>query len=784
MAHDLRYALRALRRSPGFTFTALVVLTLALTANATFFTLYQNYALQPIPIRAPHRNYDFTAVSTEGRRNNNWSPDEFAQLQAAARDTFEGLYAEATFQLQTATPRPGSAYATSIAGPYFDLLSPHPAALGRFLTPRDAQQPVIVLSDAGWRRLFLADPQVLGRTLRVRATTFTVVGVAPSQFLGTQAVVPDFWVPADFRPALRADYESANYGLDVFGILRSSVSPIHAAAALQPLALSFPREIQRKLARLELHLRDSLIPHDEQTQVASAFLFAAFLLVLLIACANLANLHLARAAARSQEIAIRLSLGASRFRLIRQLLTESVLLALIAAAFSLVLTASSLSALQRYLFSPVLSTGLTLAPLSLNLPIFLFTALAGLLAGIAFGLFPALEATSPNLATSAKRGSFFAGLLRPQQLRGLLITAQAAASVLLLITAGTLVRNTQRLYTAHPGFDLDRLVNTRIEKPTRADVQRLAQHPAVETASVMARVPLSGWVQNSKFLVNGRSESLFFNYTDQNFLALFDLPLLEGRNFTPQEADRQAPVAIISQATARRLFPRQTTALGQTLQLVLDDEGRTRTYEIIGVVPDIMSGLFFQGLDRSAVYLPTAPGQAEASDLLIRTRPGASAAATIAALRNANPEIDPIPARLIADMQRFPFQAAAATAGLLGVLALLLTSIGLSGVVSYLVSQRTRELGIRIALGATPARIGADVLTGAARQLLTGILLALPACYALSRLATANILNFRTFEPIVYLATPLLLIAIALGGCFLPARRAARTDPMVSLRQD
>jgi hypothetical protein len=302
--------------------------------------------------------------------------------------------------------------------------------------------------------------------------------------------------------------------------------------------------------------------------------------------------------------------------------------------------------------------------------------------------------------------------------------------------------------------------------------------PAVASASVVAQVPLYGFHSKSAYLVDGRTEMLAGNAVDENFFATLALPLTQGRTFLRQETERRADVAVISQATARRLWPDAAAVIGRTFQ----DAETLRRIEVIGVVPDVISGFFFQGLDPSMIYTPVSAGSPDGVALMVRGRSGE--AATSAALRKISTEMDAVSMRKVASMQRFPFEAAGVIAGTLGLLALLLTCIGLFGVVSFVVAQRTREIGIQMALGAEPLRIVLQIVMSASKQVLYGVLVALPVCLVLSKLAASSQLQIRTFEWTAYLAAPMLLIGIASLSCLLPARRAAAVDPMVSLRQE
>ncbi|MBL8230139.1 MAG: ABC transporter permease [Bryobacterales bacterium] len=802
---DLRYAVRGLRRNPGFAFASIAVLGVAIAANIAFFTLYENFLMRPIPIPVASRNYDIVAVMAGDRRNNSWTFEEASRFQGSS--AIEALYGESTFQFQLAEPVTSQAFVTSVSGDYFSHLGARPQ-LGRLLVTGNNTGPAlnedeanlnVVLSDAGWRRLFQANPSVIGRTLRVRSSLLTVVGVADPSFTGTHPVVPDLWIHSRHRGALRTDMQPFADRADYSAILRPGVSPERAAAELSAIAARLEtRTPETRPHRVEFALRDSLVRRDPEIQIAAALIFTAFLAVLLIACANLANLHLGRAAARSHEIGIRLSLGASRRRLVRQLLTESTLLALCGAAFGLLGASAGIRSIQSYLLSAVAYSGIAVIPVEINWRIGLFAVGLGIFAGLAFGLLPALQATSRNLTVSSNRylSSSVAGRrVRPARLRALLIVAQSTISLILLILAAVLVRNTQRLYSADPGYDVSSLIDARVEaaSPTehRLTLDRIAQLPSVAGVTLVAQLPLSGWRAATPYLIDGpnatgnsqpRTIGIAGNAVDEKFFDVLSIPLLQGRSFTRREAERDAPVAIISQATARNLWPGESSVLGKTIRRVSQREASAGTvYEIIGIAPDLISGFFFQGKDASAIYFPSSTGE----NVLVRSsRPGNTTAAIAAMRALTAASMDPVPLEKMATMQRFPFEAAAAIAGTLGMLALILTCIGLYGVVSFVVAQRVRDIGIQIALGAEPWRLVAGILLETSKQVLAGIAIALPACLVLSRLAASTVLRIQTYEWTAYLAAPALLISVTALFCFWPARRAALVDPMVSLRQE
>ncbi|MBL8238078.1 MAG: ABC transporter permease [Bryobacterales bacterium] len=752
---DLRYTVRTLRNAPGFAFAAVAILALAIGANAAFFTLYANYVLKPLPIRAVERHFDIETRNAKMRNTGGWTAQERDALAHAAAAEVEGFYTAETIQVLLLAPAQRHSLATYVSSNYFSLLGAAPQ-IGRVITPADEAQPVAVLSDNGWHRLFPAEPNPIGKTVRVKNTVFTIIGVAQPRFTGTEPVLPDLWFPNDrLTPALS-------------GILKPGVSPARAQAVITATASRFVREDpERAVAHIDVSLRPSYLPDGDDTNTAAGLVFALFLLVLLIACANLANLYLARAASRTHEIAMRLSLGASRLRIIRQLLTESTFVALLGAAGGLAVSTLALEYANQFVTGFAAEMGISTVPPALDWRVFLFSAALALIAGLAFGLLPAIEVTSPSLTASTRReNSAFAGRLRPRRLRDLLIGGQVAASFVLLILSGILIRNIQRLNAVSPGYEIDQVYNLRVDSPTPALLARLRELPGVTTASAVAHVPLGGTFRGAPAT----------NIVDHGYFETLGIPIDSGRPFTPAESRNNAKVAIVSQATARKLWPHQQP-LGQTL--TLDDSQR---YQVIGVVPDVVSGLLFQGKDASAAYIPGAIGHPQVDSILVRMLAAAPAVRALCAALGSGCE--PIPLREVAHSQRVPFQAAAAISAALGCLGLLLTVIGIYSVASYSVLQRRREIGIQLALGATPARILRRVLSQAIVCVAGGLAVGFPVSLALSNLASASVLNIQTFDALAYLGVPALLAAVAALACTLPARRAARTDPMTSLRQE
>lgn len=778
---DLRFAARGLRQSPGFAAAAIAILTLAIGANGAFFTLYSNYVLRPLPVRGVDRHYAIEGYGQNARANARFTLSEIDAFEQGATAELEGVYSAGTIQVLVVAPTQRQSLVTTVSGSYFRLLGGNPA-LGRTLTGADQREPVAVLSDSGHRRYFPSINPV-GQRIQVRGTLFTVVGVMPPGFTGIEPVVPDFWVSNGMRNALRGDALDGEPRYALFAMLRPGIAPARAEAAISAIATRFARPDAERIARLYLKPQRTYLLDEAELTAVAYIVFAAFWMVLLIACANLANLYLSRAASRTHEIAMRLSLGASRVRIIRQLLTESVFTASLGAAFGCMLATLAVNYAYRYAVSTSGVGGLVMLPLVFDWRILLYSAALGGAAGILFGLLPAVEITSPSLTQSTKREqSAFAGRLRPRRLRDLLIAGQVAASLVLLIVGGLLIRNLQRLNGVDPGYDLQRVFDLRADQPGAALLANIEHLPGVTSVSSVARVPLYGGLPTQPALVDNRSILLAANVVDQAYFATLALPV-EGRNFTIAETRNAAKVAVISRKTAALLWPAGGSPIGRTLSL-----GEPAVaYQVIGVVPDVISGWFWQGKDRSAVYLPGAAGYNESVRSAIVRIDSANPNEVTAAIRRLCTDAtgcEPAPLHEISALQRFPFRVAAAVAGVLGGLALLLTAVGLYAVANFSVLQRRREIGVHLALGATPLQVTRRILGEAWRCVGIGFALGLPFCLLLSQLASRLVVEIRTFDPGAYLAVPILLAVTATIACAGPARRAARLDPMHSLREE
>jgi predicted permease len=795
---DLRFGLRHLVKQPGYTAAAVTILALAIGVNSALFTVFSSRALEPLAIRGADRHFELVSIDKQGRSSSLWTASEIEKLRQAGGDRVEDLYTAQTIQVLLTAPVQRYGIAAFVSGNYFQLLGAR-AEAGRTFSAAEQGDPVAVLSRSGARRHFPDNPAPIGETVRVGKTNLTVVGVMAPEFIGTEAVIPDLWIGSGLVAAPVDDSPKFERKYSVSGLLAPGASREQAEVRLSAAATHLPRPAEDGVARIELRERSTFLAGDGELLPVIAILFVAFLAVLGIACANLANLSLARAASRAHEIAMRLSLGASRARVVRQLLTESVTVALGGAGLGIVAGLLGLKFLEGRVATLAGGLGVVMPSLEADWRVAAFAAALGVLAGLAFGLAPAIEITSPSLRVAAKREQVsLAGRMRPKRMRQLLIAGQAGSSLVLLLLGGVLARHLQKTSDISPGYDMDRIFylgsGAELIAPTTTDsgaalLEELVRRPEVAGASAVQSVPLVGRLPKYAATADGILRHVAYNHVDHRFFETLNLKL-QGRSFMPREVETRAHVAVVSLSAAQTLWP-GSAPVGQT---VLIDRSTTEKpaapepHEVIGVAPDVMWNGWLFGQDANVVYLPAAPGHGVTQDVIVRIHGEASAA--IPAIREvcAGPAhgagCEPSSLREVSRMQRVPLEIAAAIAGLLGALGLAMTAVGLSSLIRYTVLERRREIGVLLVLGATPMRV-VRRLTGEALLCVgLGSALGLPICLVASRFLDASVLGIEGFPVSAYLLAPALLAAITALACVAPARRAARLDPMASLREE
>jgi predicted permease len=808
---DLLYALRTFRRAPLVALTIVSTVALGLGLVAAAFTLLNALLFRVDAVPNVHEMFSVQRTrSSDGQQE----PFTRADLDALRRDTtvFAGVYGALSDVDSQVDGR--LMFGTFVTGNFFQVLGVYPA-LGRPLTPADdepgAGQPVMVLSDRGWDRLFARDPGVVGRRLRINEITFEIVGVMPDGFRGLATVAPDdYWAPLSVIGHVRAGHRGreTSVGIDVIGRLRAGLSPEAAAAQLATwhAVQANSRAAQPGTSRVTLAPRHGTVDQPLEVVPIVAPLFFAFGLILVIGCANVANLLLARAVARQREVGIRLSLGATRRRIVRQLLTESLLLALAAAAagflISRVVLDTTINAIMTTMPPDIGDVRLLVPDADWRVLLFLIAGAA--VSTIFFGLFPALQATRIEPVRTI-RGEVVRDA-RPGRARNFLIGVQVSASTLLLISAAVFLKSAFASATFETGVRTADTLAVQISNETSrtAIVQAVIAEPSV--AAVAAAWPEYG-LRPAFAESGGVRTRVGYKFVSPDYFRVLDIPTVRGRAFTPAEQTSNLAVAVVSETTARALWP-NADPLGQVIRLDLDfsepqlNEGPPRqdddpqlgsqTFAIAGVVRDV-PGLRIMPLEEAAVYVPASTTMPRTS-LIARAHGDSERARQV--LVDRLTAIDPDMARLVttlrtlARMDTYFLQIAFWLTVVLGGLALALTLSGLFSVLSYLVEQRTREIGVRMALGATardvtrlilsqsirPVGIGLFIGGGSAAGL-AGLLLASPAAAGIGNVV-------QVLDPIAYAASLMIIIAACLAAASIPAARAARLDAAQTLRQD
>ncbi len=802
LLYDLRYAIRTLAQTPGVACTVILTLGLGLGLVAAVFTIFNAYIFRADEVRDPHELFAVSRQPTATAAAEPFTPDAYDALLREA-----GIFTDA-IALGPQIDRWIDGQRMEgplVTGNFFQVLGVN-AALGRTFTAADdlAGNRVLVLGQRAWQRYFAGDPGIIGRTVRVNEMTFDVLGVMPAGFRGLGIDPPDFWMPLALAGDLGRGADGA-LPVDIVGRLRPGMSQGEALARLGAWDMRRSAETTgvRPAAGLVIEPRQGKVPLSVDTMLTFLPLFFAFGLILLIGCANVANLLFARGVARQREIGIRFAIGASRRRVVRQLLTESMVLALAAAAFGFGVSRLVLAAVVNYVTSAMTGLGdIRLALMPADWRVALFLVVAAIASTLCFALVPALRATRVELA-QAMHGAV-AHDARPSRARNTLIALQVTGSVLLLICAAIFLRSSWRAASNDPGVRIADTVFLGIanDQARGAILDAVRGDPAVVSLAAMSPAALPALAGTEA----GKSAATY-RWVSPEYFEILGVTLRRGRQFTPDE--RGAPVAIVSERMAQALWPGRDP-LGQELRLEPDPNEAagspgtpvasapmprfTGAAVVIGVARDV-AGFRVGGATLLAgpdVYLQ-ATTETAGTSLVLRVR--GDPASVVRGIRERLATIDPaigeiMPlqelARMEATLLKIPFWLTLS----LGVLALMLTLSGLFSVLTYLVAQRTREIGVRIALGATRYRISALALAQSIRPVGIGLLLGggLAAALGVLLLATpaAELIGqtVRLFDPLAYGASLLLVVAACAGASLVPALRAGRVDPVTALRRD
>ena len=807
---DLKFGARSLRKNPGFTLVAVLTLALGIGACTAIFSVVNAVLLRSLPFEEPDR---LVLVRENLPKlygpSVNLSGAEFLDYKES-NNVFSQTAGFTDFKVNlTGAGEPQRVQAARVSASFFPTLGVAPA-LGRSFSVEEDQpgrNDVVVLSNAIWRSQFGGDTSIVGKTVRMDERPYTVVGVMPPSFefpyrdelMDAEA---ELWVPlalTDKEKQGRAD----SFDFRFIGRLKPNVTLAQAEADIETIAAQM-REQHPDVYRGNLEMTASVVPLKQKivgnVRPLLLILLGAVSLVLLISCANVANLLLARAAARQKEIAIRSVLGAGSLRLVRQLLTESLMLSLVAGAFGLLFAVWAIAFVMR--FGP--HDVPRLQDVSLDTRALVFTLVASLLTGLLFGIAPAIYGARMNLNDALKQTTGrTSGGREGQRLRGLLVVFETAAAVVLLVAAGLLVNSFVRLIRVQPGFDPVGVIVARTALPAtrypkeeqnkavyRQILARLAATPGVQSAGVATYLPLAGdW--GIGFRVEGAGEDEFHSadgtWVSNDYLRTMGIQLLKGRGFTDDDREDTTPVIMVNETLARTYFL-EGDAVGKRLQWGGWNGGQWLT--IVGVVGDVkVSALDAE--TRPMIYMPIFQIPRARPNVIFVARTDASPSALAASVRDAIRSVDrELPAYDIRTMNDVVAESVArrrfstVLLSVFGATALLLAAVGVFGVMSYTVTQRHHEIGIRMALGAQTGDVLKLVIWQGLRLTLAGVALGMGGAFLLTRVLASLLFDISATDPVTFTSVVLLLIFVALLACYVPARRAAKVDPMVALRYE
>ena len=791
---DVVYAIRGLRREPGFTLVAAVALGSAIGLNTSLFTTLNAFLWRPWPVKEPARVV--TLIDENGRASFTLAErDHFATYSRTlsgviATRCLDGLSEGCRLKLDD------EGVSVDFVTPnYFQVLGIGMSRGAGFLPDLKPGDPVAVLSDRAWRVRFGADSSIIGRQIALDDVRFTIVGVAAAGFNGTSIDRKDLWIPIDAMPRLRPDYlfDDVKRAAAVSARLADGLTASQAASELNTLNLQFRKDLGLDPHRVGL-IGTTFFPNPAKRRNADGvvtMMCVAVLLVLGLACANVANLLLARGAARRRETGARLALGASRGRIVRQLLTESLVLATLAAVIGIVLA---------YVLPPVIVAQVVKQPLALAFEpdrrVLAFAVGLALAACIGFGLVPALHASRAEISTTLKEKAGLPTARLP--LRSMLLAFQIAVSIVLLVCGSLIVRGVQQVTAQDPGFDMAGVSVVSFELPGSYTTERLRgfalqiveNAPPLLTGRSVGLADTAPFVQGSGMWITARmpgsresrdDDVLKLEVSDGYFDTL-RIPVVTGRNFQP--GDRNNGAVLISESIARRLWP-SSSAVGRRIEIGSGSKSNSSVRDerlIVGVVKDVNTYYGNVATAFPTVYMPVA-GRTIPKLIVRDLDPGLTQAIATFAMR-----IEPrtrIAVTSVAenlDKRLSEGRVGAWVAGVLGLLSVALAGLGVFSVFAYTVEQRTSEIGIRLALGARPAQVVRTILTSNAAAVFGGLAVGIAAAVAAARVIRSFLYGLSPFDPIAYAAVAAVLAAIAIAATILPARRATRIDPIVALR--
>jgi putative ABC transport system permease protein len=804
---DLRYGLRVLAKSPAFALVSILTLALGIGANTAIFTVVYGVLLRPLPFPEPDRIVQLAESYKQQTDEMDVTAPQLKRLQEYG-ERFEHIagYTSVGYNLAAGT---GAEHLRGlpVSASYFSVLGIQPA-LGRDFTPDDDHgdgQRVAIISYSLWARRFGADPSQIGQKILLNGEPFTLIGVMPRGFSPIAAATDlpnsgaaDVWTPL----ALVAKTAGSGENIGVLARLKPGVTTAQLQAQMNIVTQDFRREYPGEIGK---ELVMSFLPYQKmigaEVRPYLLVLVGAIGFVLLIACANVANLFLARGGLRGREIAVRIAMGASRWRLFQQLLTESMLIALAGGAVGLLVAYLGLGSLLA-----VAPTDLPRASdVHLDGWVFAFTFLVSLLTGVLFGLAPALEASRTGINEALKEGAGRASAAPGRALlRKLLIVSEFAISLVLLTGAGLMIATFSKLLHSDPGFNPRHILSVQfwligskydsiaqIEAFNRAAVQRLEALPGVDAAAIVAAgLPLERGGNNGVRLPNS-AEGYNVDYREisPGFFRAMGIPLLEGRVFSEADSETASKVVIVNQAFVRELFAGRNPL---SERILISRE----PFEIVGVVGDVKS--YLDQPARRTTFIPAAQASYDVSRVFegwfprsVVVRTSVDPLSLSRAVRDAVAAVDPtVPTGSMRSMDQVLSRSLALRnfmmflLSLFAALALTLATVGIYGVISYAVSQRTREIGVRMALGARPSDVLRLILGEGLKLVLAGAALGTLLALIATRFISTMIYGVSATDPLIFLSVSTLLVVVSLAACYVPARRAMRVDPIVALRYE
>lgn len=804
LLQDIRYGARMLRKNPGFTIVAVLTLALGIGANTSIFSLVNGILLRPLPYHEPDRLVQVTGFYPKGA---------FVAVRSQVQAMEVAGYVQGyEFNLTVKGVR-ARVTATLVSANLFSVLGA-PPEVGRGLRSGEdlaTQNSYVVLSHHLWQQRFASDASVIGQWINLEGVQRQIVGVMPAEF-GFPSPQTDLWIPLDIDPRNTVSYWAGDF-MPMIGRLHPGATLAQASAEIRvfqsqvSLLFPWPMPANWNAGVAAISLRDGLV---SDLRLRLLILLVAVALVLLIACANVANLSLARAAVRRKEISVRVSIGAARGRIVRQLITESMVISALGGAFGLLLANAGLSLLKSMLPSDTPRV----SEVALDWRVLLYAAALAIITGIISGTAPALHASRPALAENLKAGSRGTTHSTSQPLRRALVIAELGLAVVLVCGAGLLIQSLWALSHVDPGFRSENVLTARItpnesfcNDPGRcfSFYRDLAHHvqslPGVTSAALINTLPLGGRVQKrsvniENYLMPAAAPEplLWMNTVSPGYFQTMRIPMLRGREFAETDTSGNSRVAILSAGTAKRFFQNQD-AVGRHIRLLGQEDWCT----IVGVAADVRGYDLRQSEPQwmdGTVYLPYGPG-ASLEDghvpaemtLIVRSagnqlQLGESLRKLASSLSEDTPlaEVNPMPV-ILSGATSTP-RAITSLFTAFAALALVLGVVGIYGVISFFVGQRTREIGVRMALGARPRDVLKLVIREGLSLTLIGVAVGLAAAFALTRFLGSLLYGVRATDPLNFAGVALLFASVALAACYIPARRAMRVDPLVALRYE